>query len=297
MSTSRPAPLSPLMFASLATLFVLFWSTGFVVAKFGLPYAEPFTFLGTRFVLASVLLLSLCFALRAKWPRRLRDYGHIAVAGLLVQSIYLVGVYYGIFLGISTGIMALIVGLQPLITGALVGPFLGEPVSRRQWLGLGLGFGGLSLVVAEKIAFGEAVWFGYVLALMGLVAITAGTLYQKKFCIDFDLRVTVAIQNVVSCVLMLALACLFETMEVSWTGEYLFALLWSAVALSVIAIMIFYYIVARGAATKVTSLMYLSPPTTAVMGWIVFDETLALLAITGMVTAVAGVAIVSGQRR
>ena len=100
-------------------------------------------------VLASVLLLSLCFALRAKWPRRLRDYGHIAVAGLLMQSIYLVGVYYGIFLGASTGIMALIVGLQPLITGALVGPFLGESVSRRQWLGLGLGFGGLSLVVAE----------------------------------------------------------------------------------------------------------------------------------------------------
>ena len=297
MPNVHPAPLSPPMFASLATVFVLLWSTGFVAAKFGFPYAEPFTFLGTRFVIASVLLLMLCFALRAKWPRRLRDYGHIAVTGLLVQSIYLIGVYYGIFLGVSIGVMALIAGLQPLITGALVGPFLRESVSRRQWVGLALGFGGLSLVVAEKIALGEAVWFGYVLGLMGLVTITAGTLYQKKFCADFDLRTTVAVQNGVSCVLMLALASMFETMEVSWTGEYLFALLWSAVVLSVITIMVFYYLVARGAATKVTSLIYLSPPTTAVMGWLVFAETLAVLAIVGMVVAVVGVAMVSGERR
>ena len=215
----------------------------------------------------------------------------------MLQSIYLIGVYYGIFQGVSIGVMALIVGLQPSITGALVGPFLRESVSRRQWLGLALGFGGLSLVVAEKIALGEAVWFGYVLGLMGLVTITAGTLYQKKFCAGFDVRTTVAIQNAVSCVLMLALASMFETMEVSWTGEYLFALLWSAVALSVIAIMVFYYLVARGAATKVTSLIYLSPPTTAVMGWLVFEETLAMPAIVGMVVAVVGVAMVSGGRR
>ena len=297
MPNVRPAPLSPPMFASLATVFVLLWSTGFVAAKFGFPYAEPFTFLGTRFVIASVLLLMLCFALHAKWPRRLRDYGHIAVTGLLVQSIYLIGVYYGIFLGVSIGVMALIAGLQPLITGALVGPFLRESVSRRQWVGLALGFGGLSLVVAEKIALGEAVWFGYVLGLVGLVTITAGTLYQKKFCADFDLRTTVAVQNGVSCVLMLALASMFETMEVSWTGEFLFALLWSAVVLSVITIMVFYYLVARGAATKVTSLIYLSPPTTAVMGWLVFAETLAMLAIVGMVVAVVGVAMVSSERR
>ena len=285
------------MFASLAAVFVLFWSTGFVAAKFGFPYAEPFTFLGTRFVIASTLLFALCFALRAKWPRRLRDYGHISVTGFLVGSIYLIGVYYGVFLGVSIGVMALIVGLQPLITGALAGPFLRESVSRRQWVGLALGFGGLSLVVAEKIALGEAVWFGYVLGLMGLVAITAGTLYQKKFCANFDLRTTVAIQNGVSCVLMLALASMFESMEVSWTGEYLFALLWSAVVLSVVAMMVFYYLVARGAATKVTSLIYLSPPTTAAMGWLVFDETLAALAIAGMGVAMVGVAMVSGGRR
>lgn len=285
------------MFTSLSAVFVLFWATGFVAAKFGFPYAEPFTFLGTRFVIASVLLLALCFALRAKWPRRLRDYGHIAVTGLLVQSTYLIGIYYGIFLGVSVGVMALIAGLQPLITGALAGPFLRESVSRRQWFGLALGFGGLGLVVAEKIALGEAVWSGYVLGLIGLVAITAGTLYQKKFCTDFDLRTTVTIQNGVSCVLILALAGMFETMEVSWTGEYLFALLWSAVVLSVIAIMIFYYLVARGAATKVTSLIYLSPPAAAAMGWLVFDETLAMLAIVGMVVAVVGVAMASGERR
>ena len=297
MSNAHPAPLSPQMFASLAAVFVLFWSSGFVAAKFGFPYAEPFTFLGTRFVIASVLLMALCLALRARWPRRLRDLGHIAVAGLLVQGVYLTGVYYGIFLGVSVGVMALIVGLQPLITGALAGLFLRESVSRWQWVGLALGFGGLSMVVAEKVALGEAVWFGYVLGLMGLVAITVGTLYQKRFCSGFDLLTMVTIQNCVSCVLMLALAGMFETMEVAWTGEYLFALLWSAVFLSVAAIMVFYYLVARGASTKVTSLIYLSPPTTAVMGWLVFDETLAMLAIVGMVVAMAGVAMVSGERR
>lgn len=285
------------MFASLAVVFVLFWATGFVVAKFGSPYAEPLTFLGTRFVIASVLLLALCLALRTSWPRRLRDYGHIAVAGLLVQCLYLIGVYCGIYLGVSIGVMALIVGLQPLITGALVGPFLSEPVSRLQWLGLALGFGGLSLVVAERVVLGEAVWFGYVLGLIGLVAITAGTLYQKKFCAAFDLRTTVAIQNTVSCVMILALAAMFETMEVSWTGEYLFALVWSAVVLSVISMMVFYALVTRGGAARGTSLIYLSPPTTAAMGWLFFGEALAVLAMAGMMIAVVGVAMVTRGNR
>jgi drug/metabolite transporter (DMT)-like permease len=297
MANGHSTPLSPSMFALFAALFLLFWSTGFVAAKFGLPYAEPLTFLGTRFVIASALMLLLCLVMGASWPRRLRDFGHIITAGLLVQCGYLIGVYYGIYLGVSIGIMALIVGLQPLITSVLVGPFLGESVSPRQRLGLVLGFSGLGLVVAEKVVYGVAVWFGYLLGLVALVAITAGTLYQKKFCAGFDLRSTVAIQNCVSCVLILVLAVLFETMEVSWTGEYLFALIWSSVCLSVIAIMAFYYLVARGAATKVTSLLYLSPPTTAVMGWLFFGETLAAVAITGMVISVVGVALVSAERR
>lgn len=239
----------------------------------------------------------LCLVLGTSWPRRLRDYCHIAVAGLLVQCLYLIGVYYGIYLGVSIGVMALIVGLQPLITGALVGPFLREPVSRLQWLGLALGFGGLSLVVAERVVLGEAVWFGYVLGLIGLVAITAGTLYQKKFCAAFDLRTTVAIQNAVSCIVILALAVTFETMEAAWTEEYLFALLWSAVVLSVISMMVFYALVTRGAATRGTSLIYLSPPITAVMGWLFFGEVLAVLAIVGMMIAVVGVAMVTPGSR
>ena len=297
MSNARPTPLSPLAFALITPVFVLFWSTGFVAAKFGFPYAEPLTFLGTRFVIVTVFLLALCQGLRATWPRRLSDYGHVAISGLLFQSGYLIGIYYGIYLGVSIGVMALIVGLQPLITGALVGRFLGESVSRRQWFGLALGFGGLAMVVAEKVVLGKAIWFGYVLGLMALVAITVGTLWQKKFCSELDLLSTVTIQSAISCVLMLVLAGVFESMEVSWTGEYLFALLWSAVVLSVIAIMLFYYLVARGAATRVTSLIYLSPPTTAVMGWLVFNETLATFAVAGMAVAVAGVAMVSSGRR
>ena len=240
----------------------------------------------------------LCVALRTSWPRRLRDYGHIAVAGLLVQSLYLIGVYCGIYLGVSIGVMALIVGLQPLITGALVGPFLRESVSRLQWLGLALGFGGLSLVVAERVVLGDAVWFGYALGLIGLVAITTGTLYQKKFCATFDLRTTVAIQNTVSCVVILALAGPVRDhggivdrrvpVRSPVVGSGPLGHLHDCPSTA---------LVTRGAATRGTSLIYLSPPTTAAMGWLFFGESLAVLAIVGMMIAVVGVAMVSRGSR
>jgi drug/metabolite transporter (DMT)-like permease len=291
MVGARDAPLSPVWVAGAAALFIFFWASGFVAAKYGFPYAEPFTFLAIRFVIGSAALLVICLVWKAEWPHNPRDFGHVVAAGLMVQSFYLVGDYYGIYLGVSTGIMALVVGLQPLLTGALAGSFLRERVSRRQWLGLGLGFIGLGMVVAERVTLAGAPLAGFGIAAFGLVSITLGTLYQKRYCAEFDIRSTVAIQNLASCAVMFALAASFETMEVQWTGEFLFALLWSAFGLSVIAIALYYWLVRRGAAAKVTSLIYLSPPTTAVMGWLAFNETLAPVAIAGMAIAIGGVAL------
>ena len=277
--------------AAVSALFVFFWASGFIAAKFGLPYVEPFTFLTLRFLVALAILVPLAILWRANWPSSPSATGHVIVAGLLVQTIYLIGVFYGVYLGISTGVIALIVGLQPLITGALAAPVLGEQVSARQWGGLALGFAGLGLVVAEKVDLASGQAWGAALGVLALAGITLGTLYQKRFCAEIDIRAAVTIQNGVSCVVIAILAVCFETMAIDWTGEFIFALLWSGIGLSVIAIALYYLLVRRGAAAKVTSLIYLSPPTTAVMGWLMFDETFAPVAILGMVIAITGVAL------
>ena len=291
METSRQEGPGPVLTAAASALFIFFWASGFVSAKYGLPYAEPFTFLSLRFALAVAILLPLCLLWRARWPRSPAELGHVVVAGALVQSVYLIGVFQGIGLGLSTGVMALIVGLQPLITGALAAAALGERVSLRQWLGLALGFGGLGLVVAEKVDFQSGAGWGAGFAVLGLLGITFGTLYQKRFCQGADIRTSVTIHNFTSALLIGPLALGFETMRVDWTGEFLFALLWLTIGLSGIAIALYYYLLRHGAAARVTSLIYLSPPTTALMGWAMFQEIMPPLAILGMAVAVAGVAL------
>jgi len=291
MSDTKPHGLPPTALAAASALFIFFWASGFIAAKFGLPYAEPFTFLTLRFLVALAVLVPLTILWRADWPSGPVAVGHVIVAGLLVQTVYLIGVFYGVYLGISTGVIALIVGLQPLITGALAAPVLGERVTPRQWGGLALGFVGLGLVVAEKVDLASGQDWGAALGVLALAGITFGTLYQKRFCAEVDIRAAVTIQNGVSCIVIAILAVSVETMAINWTGEFVFALLWSGIGLSVIAIALYYLLVRRGAAARVTSLIYLSPPTTAAMGWLMFDETFAPVAILGMMIAVAGVAL------
>ena len=186
MTQEKPQSHSLGLMVVLSALFVFFWASGFVAAKYGLPYAEPFTFLTLRFVLALAIMAPLMMLWRVRWPKTPRSLLHITFAGLLVQTIYLIGVFYGIYLGLSTGVMALIVGLQPLITGSLAAPLLGEKVTARQWIGLGLGFVGLGLVVAEKVEFAEQGGWAVSFAGLALVGITIGTVYQKRFCTDID---------------------------------------------------------------------------------------------------------------
>ncbi|MBP6131015.1 DMT family transporter [Thauera sp.] len=286
-------PTPPLLTRLTPLLFVLLWSTGFIGAKFGLPYAEPLTFLSSRYVLVIALMSLLALAMRAPWPASPREALHIGVTGVLVQALYLGGVFMSIHRGLPAGISALVVGMQPLLTAALAGALLGERVSARQWAGLALGFGGVALVVGSKANVdgvdGGALIHMLLPALAALFGITAGTLYQKRFCPRFDLRTGSVMQFLPSLVLTLLVASQTETMQIRWTGDFVFALGWLVLVLSIGAISLLNLLIRSGSAVNVASLFYLTPPTTALIAWAMFDEKLSALAIAGMAIAVSGV--------
>ncbi|TFW08525.1 DMT family transporter [Oxalobacteraceae bacterium OM1] len=294
VTTASASSVSKSWIAAMPFLFVLIWSTGFVVAKFGLPYAPPLTFLLLRFGGVLAVLVPLVLLMRAPWPRG--QAGHIAVAGVLVQAGYLAGVWCAIKLGMPAGLSALIVGMQPILT-AFAAPLVGESVRGRQWVGLMFGIAGVGLVVANKISLIGLSWQSIALCLLALVSITIGTLYQKRFCPQFDLRTGTLIQFAASLVVLLPLAVIFEDLTprletVVWSGRFVAALLWSVFALSIGAIFLLFALIRKSAATQVTSLLYLTPPTTAAMAWAMFGEAFSTTAMAGMVLAVIGVALV-----
>ncbi len=278
-------------------LFVLLWSTGFIGARLGLPYAGPLTFLTLRFGLAAGLLTLAALAMRAPWPHRLADIGHYAMVGLLVHAVYLGGVFLGISLGIEAGLSALIVSLQPLLVAALAGLLLGERVSPRQWAGLVLGLMGVALVLAQKLGRGLGEALGSLACVAALLGITAGTLYQKRHGAGMDLRTGTAIQFIAAGLATAPFALPYEGGRVVWSGEFLFALLWLVLVLSLGAVSLLYVLIRRGAAASVSSLFFLTPPCTALIAWPLFGETLGPAALFGMALTLAGVTLAtrSGQ--
>ncbi len=272
-------------------LFVLLWSTGFIGAKYGLPYAEPLTFLGARYLLVLALMLSVALLFRAPWPAQRQDWLHIGFSGVLLHGVYLGGVFMAIQHGLPAGITALVVGMQPLLTALGAGWLLGERVSQRQWLGLALGLGGVALVVSGKFgaAAGGQLASALLPALAALCGITVGTLYQKRFCPSFDLRSGAVIQFLPTALLTLLVAGATEQQEIVWSGTFIFALLWLVLVLSVGAISLLNLLIRSGSAVNVASLFYLTPPTTALIAWAAFGETLSGAALLGMALAVAGV--------
>lgn len=278
----------------LPPLFVLLWSTGFIGAKFGLPYAEPLTFLLWRYALVVALMLPIVRLTRAPWPKSPRQWLHIGVTGVLLHGCYLGGVFTAIHQGLPAGVTALVVGLQPLLTALAAGGLLGEQVLPRQWLGLALGFLGVGLVVSDKLAGGAAASM-FLPALVALAGITLGTLYQKRFCARFDLRTGSVLQFVPAALCTLPLALATETMAVDWQAEFIFALMWLVLVLSIGAITLFNLLIRQGSAVHVTRLFYLTPPTTALIAWGLFGETLAPLALAGMGLAALGVYLARGK--
>lgn len=273
-------------------LFVFLWSTGFVGGKLGLPYAEPLSFLLLRYLAVITLMLAIALLTRAPWPRDPWQWLHIGISGLLVHAVYLGGVFVAIKHGLPAGVTALVVGMQPLLTGCVAGPLLGETVLPRQWLGLALGFVGVSLVVSGKLGDGIGALPMLVPALIALLGITVGTLYQKRFCVRFDLRTGSVIQFVPTALATGMVVVLSGDYSVEWHPQFIFALAWLVLVLSIGAVSLLNLLIQGGSAVNVASLFYLTPPTTALIAWAVFGETLAPLAIAGMALAVAGVYLV-----
>lgn len=290
MQVKKILPLFP-------AIFVLLWSTGFIGARYAMPHAEPFTFLSLRYSATLLVLVPLVLAVRSAWPGW-RLAGHAAIAGSLIHGVYLGGVFYAVRHGLPAGIAALIVGLQPLLTAVLAAGFLGEVIRPRHWLGLALGLVGVGLVVLPQVEPGGAYRVQTLLpVVLSAIAISMGTVWQKRFVSGVDLKTGTAMQYVGALFPTLLLAFLSERMVVDWTGELVFALVWLVFVLSIGAIFLMMFLIREGAVSRVASLMYLVPGVTAVMAYLLFGEALTALQLLGMAIAAAGVAVATAKRR
>lgn len=284
------------LIAAMPAVFVLIWSTGFVVARFGMPHAPPLTFLAWRFALSVLAFCAWVLLSRAAWPASRVQWGHLAVTGVLMHAGYLGGVWAAVKGGLGAGTTALVVGLQPVLTALWLSSRAGaQRVGAQQWLGLALGLGGLVLVVWHKLGVGEVTPLNLGLAVVGLLSITAGTLYQKRWVAPCDVRTASAVQ-LGAAAAVCALLSVFETGAMVWHPHLVGAMVWSVLALSLGASSLLYLLIQRGAATTVTSLMYLVPPCTAVLAWWLFDETLGATVLAGTALTAAGVALVVRAR-
>jgi drug/metabolite transporter (DMT)-like permease len=278
-------------------VFVLIWSTGFVVAKYGLPYAPPLTFLSIRYALSLLCFLVWIALARVQWPRGRQQWLHLSVSGVLIHAGYLGGVWVAIKAGMGSGLASLMVGLQPILTAVWVSGMASsqggsEKVTQRQWLGLALGLGGLVLVVSRKFgATAEVTAFTMAAITVALFSITIGTLYQKRFVAPADVRGANAIQIAAAFIVTLPLA-LFEVEAVVWTPQFVGALAWAVLVLTLGGSSLLYMLIQRGAATAVTSLLYLVPPCTALMAWMLFAEPITVATIVGTAITALGVSLV-----
>ncbi len=275
-------------------IFVLIWSTGFIVARYGMPNSPPLKFLATRYAFSIACLLPWVLLAGVAWPKSRSQWTHLAVTGVLMHAFYLGGVWMAVKAGMGSGLSALVVGLQPVLTAIWLSS-TGSSVTGRQWLGLVLGFGGLVLVVSNKFGAGgpgdQATWANLAMAVVALVSITAGTLYQKRFVQPCDVRSANAVQLLAALVVTLPLA-LLETESMQWNGELIGALAWSVLVLSVGGSSLLYMLIQRGAAASVASLMYLVPPCTALMAWLLFGEPITPTTLLGTAITAFGVSLV-----
>jgi drug/metabolite transporter (DMT)-like permease len=269
-------------------VFVLLWSTGFVGAKYGLPDAEPFTFLALRLLIAAGLLAVAALATRTRIDRA--HAGRAAVSGLLLHAVYLGGVFWAIADGTPAGVSAVVVSLQPVLVAALALPLLGERLVRRQWLGLVLGVTGVVLVLAPDLG-GAVPVAGLLSCLAALAGGTGGTLWQKRYGDGIPLLWGTCVQYGAATVVLTLASLAVEDQQIAWTPRFVGALTWLVLGLSLGAILLLMVLLRHGTASSVSSLLYLVPPATAVEAWLLFDETLAPLSIVGVGVTALGVAL------
>lgn len=273
--------------------FVLIWATGFIVARFVTPYAEPLSFLLVRYLLAILVLGIIIVAARAPWPRTGREWVNALIAGILLHGLYLGAVFWSVKHGLPAGISALVAGLQPLATAVLAGPLLKESVSARRWFGIGLGFVGAALVVVPKLGGGGVPALPLLICMLGMASITLGTVWQKRTGNTLDLRVNAAVQYVGAAAVTLPLMLLTEQGRIAFTWPLIGAMAWAVLGLSIGAIGLLLFLIRQGAVVGVASLLYLVPPVAALMAFVLFGESLNLIQMIGMGCAALGVALAS----
>ena len=277
-------------------IFVLLWATGFLIAKLGVPYAQPMTILAMRFVLAAMMMAAVATLTGAPWPRSWTRIGHIALVGILLHAIYLGGCYLAIYGGMPAGMAALIVGFQPILTAALAGPVLGERTRPVQWIGIAVGFLGLMMVLWERLVIDLSHPAALLFAILSLLGITSATIYQKRFCPSFDLRTGSAIQYIAASLVMVPISLTLGIGTIDWAPTFIFALAWLVIVLSGVSIALLTWMISRGAASKVASLFYLTPPIAAIGSYFWFGETLSALALAGMAVIVFGLYLLNRSR-
>ena len=286
--------------AAMPWVFVVIWSTGFVVARLAMPHSPPFSFLVVRFALSALCFTAWIALARGAWPASRAQWGHLAVTGVLIQAGYLGGVWSAVKSGIGAGTVALLVGLQPVLTALWVAQVAARgrerKVSAHEWAGLLLGLAGLALVVWKKLGVGEITPANLAMAIVALLGITIGTLYQKRYVAPCDVRSASAVQMAAAFIVCLPLA-LLEPERMDWHANLAAAMAWSVGVLTLGGSSLLYLLIQRGEATAVTSLLYLVPPTTALMAWLMFGEAFTPLMLAGMALTVAGVAIVVRAQR
>jgi drug/metabolite transporter (DMT)-like permease len=277
-------------------LFVLLWSTGWISARFAAPYAEPLTFLVWRYVLAGLALTAFALAAGAVWPRRMADIGHALASGVLLHAIYLGGVWWAIAHGLPAGISGLIAAIQPILTALLAPALVGERISGVHWTGIALGFAGIALVLEPKLALIPQNGLGgtalpLLVNLVGMVSVTAGTFYQKRYVQKGDLRTVTVLQYAGATAATAPVAWMTESLRISWNETLVLTMAWSVLALSIGAIALLLMLIRKGAVSKAAALIYLVPPAVALEAYLFFGETLAPLQIAGMACAALGVAL------
>ncbi len=285
-------------------LFVLLWSTGWIVAKYASPYAEPLSFLTLRYALAGLLLAAFCFALGATWPRR-KLLVHAIFSGVFLHAIYLGGIWWVLDQQMPSTLSGMMAALQPLMTAVLAGMIVGEQISARQWTGFALGFAGLMVALAPRLAadlagaggVGDSWTLLIGVNFVSMISVVIGTLYQKKFLQKGDLRTITTLQYLGAFLATLPAALLLEEFRFSWTPQLYGALAWSVLALSLGAVGLLVILIREGEVSRAAALIYLIPPTIAVQAFLAFGERLTPLEMGGMVLTVFGVYLVSGKRR
>ncbi|HYV68711.1 MAG TPA: DMT family transporter [Pseudolabrys sp.] len=288
--------LSRLAITTAPVLFVLLWSTGFIGARYGLPYIEPLTFLAVRMFFVVLIMAAIAIIGGAR-PPDASQIGHSLAAGSLVHGLYLGGVFTAISQGVPAGISALIPGLQPILTSTIANRFMGETVTRVQWIGLALGLFGVLLVLHDRSIVLAGSTLGWIASFLSLIGITLGALYQKRYCGAIDWRSGNLVQYIGAGVLFALGAFAFETREIHWSGELIFALAWLVLVLSIAAVGLMYWLIRRSAATGFASLFYLVPVVTALFAYILFGERLDAISILGMLICAGGVVLANRGAR